>query len=239
MDLDPSRKSATTYTVTATGPGGTATAGATRVNHPEPPEDLRIHNQPSGGDDVTVVDWHDEVIGRAQTGYGPYGVDVSPDGDRVYVTTEEEGIVLIDAATNTVVATIPANATTVAVSPDGTVLYAVSTWEETLSAIDAETHEPIGSVDVGPSPRGIAVKPDGTRVYVSSLADGTVRVIDAASLEVLDTVQAAEPWASVDRSDRRASHADSMPRQLTVTTRPPTSRRLAVPHRATPTRTLP
>jgi len=197
--LEVSPAGTTTYTVTATGPGGTATAGVTvEVNHPEPARKTCAYITNCGGDDVTVVDvGTDEVIGRVQTGYGPYGVDVSPDGDRVYVTTEEEGIALIDAATNTVAATIPANATTVAVSPDGTVLYAVSTWEETLSAIDAETHEPIGSVDVGPSPRGIAVKPDGTRVYVSSLADGTVRVIDAASLEVLDTVQAAEPWASV------------------------------------------
>jgi len=189
----------TTYTIIATGPGGTATASVTvEVNHPQPVRKTCAYITNCGGNDVTAIDIDtNTVISRIETGYGPYGVDVSPDGDKVYVTTEEEGIVVIDAATNTVAATIPVNATTVAASPDGAVLYAVSTWEGTLTALDAATHELRGSVAVGPSPRGIAVKPDGTRIYVSSLADGTIRVIDAASLEVLKTIQAVGTWAAV------------------------------------------
>ncbi|HOS96724.1 MAG TPA: PKD domain-containing protein, partial [Deltaproteobacteria bacterium] len=189
----------TTYTITATGPGGTATASVTvEVNHPQQARRTCAYITNNGGSDVTVVDIAtNEVVSRIGTGYAPYGVDVSPDGDTVYVTTEEERIFVIDAASNTVAATVPVNASTVAASADGAVLYAVSTGEGTLSAIDAATHEPIGSVSVGPSPRGIAVHPDGTVVYVSSLADGTIRVVDAVSLEVLDTIEADGPWAAI------------------------------------------
>ncbi len=189
----------TTYSITATGPGGSATASVTvEVNHPQQARRTCAYITNNGGSDVTVVDIAtNEVVSRIGTGYAPYGVDVSPDGDTVYVTTEEEGISVIDAASNTVAATIPVNAATVAVSADGAVLYAVSTGEGTLSAIDAATHEPLGSVSVDPSPRSIAVHPDGTVVYVSSLADGTIRVVDAVSLEVLDTIEADGPWAAI------------------------------------------
>ena len=40
-----------------------------------------------------------------------------------------------------------------AASPDGSVLYAVSTGEGMLYAVDASTHELTGSVPTGESPR--------------------------------------------------------------------------------------
>jgi len=189
----------TTYTVTATGPGGTATANVTlEVNRPNQPRKNCAYITNYDGGDVTVVDIAaNAVLTRIPVGNGPYGVDVSPDGDLVYVTSEEDGISVIDSATNTVVGSIPVNATTVAASPDGSVIYAVSNGEGTLTAMDSASHEILGSVDVGASPCGIAVNPSGTRIFVASLEEGTVRVVDAADLSVMDTLQVSEPGTEV------------------------------------------
>ncbi|MGD0820289.1 MAG: PKD domain-containing protein [Desulfomonilia bacterium] len=192
--LQVSPSETTTYTITATSPGGIATASVpVGVNHPQLQRKAcaYITNMESG--DVTVVDIStNSIITRIPVGTAPYGVAVSPDGDRVYIACggSDGGIYVIDTITNTVAGTIEGiYATTLAVNPDGSIIYAVSAVDGTLTAIDAHSHGVIGVVQTGPSPFGIAVKPDGTRIYITSMEDGTMRVIDAATLAVIDTVQ--------------------------------------------------
>jgi YVTN family beta-propeller protein len=194
LQMSPSET--TTYTITATGPGGIATASvAVAVNHPQLQRKACAYITNMESNDVTVVDIStNSVITRIPVGTAPYGVAVSPDGDRVYIACGENdgGIYIIDTVTNTVAGTIEGmHATTLAVNPDGSIIYAVSADDGTLTAIDAHSHGVIGAAQAGPSPFGIAVKPDGTRIYITSMEDGTMRVIDAATLAVIDTVQIA------------------------------------------------
>ncbi len=195
VDLDHT----TTFTITATGPGGTATAGVT-VEVLAPPAHRKAYAYFTNRDDnnVSVVDLEtNTVITHIEVGYAPYGVAVSPDGDTVYVTSKENGISMIDAAANTLTGNIPVFVDTLAVSPDGKKLYGLSRDEETLMSIDIASGSILDSVEVGLAPHGIAVNNEGTRIYVSSLDDGTVRVIDALSMGVIATVVVTEPGDSV------------------------------------------
>jgi YVTN family beta-propeller protein len=76
---------------------------------------------------VSVVDTAtNAVIATIPVGDSPFGVAVSPDGSKVYVTNlGSASVSVIDAATNTVTATIPVGLqpSGVAVTPDGSKLY--------------------------------------------------------------------------------------------------------------------
>jgi DNA-binding beta-propeller fold protein YncE len=187
-----------TYTITAAGPGGAAQASVTvEVRGEGQASRACAYITNNAGTGVNVIDLGTgEALAAIEVGNAPYGVAVSPDGDRVYVTTDD-GLAVIDAATRTVEAVVPVIAATVAVSPDGGVIYTVSPEEGVLRAFNASTRECMGSVEVGMSPRAIAVKPDGTKIYVGCLDGGGISVIDPAGLEVVGSVAGMDPWASV------------------------------------------
>ena len=110
-----------------------------------------------------------------------------------YVTNAFDGTVsVIDAATNTVVATIPAGAAPdgVAVTPDGTQVYVTSFQNNTVSVIATASNTVVATITVGNEPFGVAVTPDGTQAYVANLGDNTVSVIATASNTVVATIPA-------------------------------------------------
>ena len=86
-----------------------------------------ITNGSFSNNDVSVIDTAtNTVIATIPVGSTPYGVAVTPDGSKVYVTNFGSNTVsVIDGATNTVIATIPiANSPGgVAVTPDGSKVY--------------------------------------------------------------------------------------------------------------------
>jgi YVTN family beta-propeller protein len=185
----------TTFTITVTGQGGTAAASVTvEVLAPPAPRKTYAYIPNMAGDDVSVVDLQtNTVTSHIEVGYGPYGVAVSPDGDTAYVTSRENGISIINAATNILTGSIPVFSDTIAVSPDGEKLYGVSRDEGTLISIDIASGAILDEIEVGPAPHGIAVNNEGTRIYVSSLEDGIVRAIDATTMAVISTVAITQP----------------------------------------------
>src|SRR5215831_12659939 len=129
-------------------------------------------------------------------------VAVAPDGSKVYVTTAIRagrgtgGVSVIEAATNTVIATIFLDRVNdgVAVTPDGRKVYVAANPSghigrpANVSVVDAATNAVIATVPVGFSPFGVAVTADGSKVYVASSGSNTVSVIDAATNAVIATV---------------------------------------------------
>ena len=108
-----------------------------------------------------------------------------------YVTNLENGTVsVIDAATQTVVATIPVGngPIGVAVTPDGTHAYVVNLEDGTVSVVATATNSVVATITVGIEPTGVAITPDGTHVYVTNVAEDTVSVIATASNTVAATV---------------------------------------------------
>jgi len=105
------------------------------------------------------------------------------------------GVSVIDAATNSVTATIPFSGAGpgVAVSPDGTKVYVVtfsSNSEPAVSVIATKSNMVIATIPlgIGAQPQGLAVSPDGSRVYVANQGSNTVSVIATATDMVTATI---------------------------------------------------
>jgi YVTN family beta-propeller protein len=137
----------------------------------------------------------DSVIATIPVG-GGWGVAVSPDGRKVYVANGE--LAVIDAATNTVAATLGIcgpNSIGVAVSPDNSKVYVTCTGGSVL-VINAATYAVTATILVSGVPYGVAVTPDGKRVYVTDYNDSTVTVINAVTNSVISTMTVGPPFTS-------------------------------------------
>jgi YVTN family beta-propeller protein len=127
--------------------------------------------------------------GATGVGNGPYGVAVSPDGTRVYVTNAADGTVSVLNPTVSptrspgLVGLVPVghNPQGVAVTPDSAHAYVANSADGTVSVIDASSLA-TNTFAVAANPQGVAVAPDGKHVYVAHGAPtNALRVIDPAS----------------------------------------------------------
>jgi YVTN family beta-propeller protein len=92
------------------------------------------------------------------------GVAVSPDGSKVYVTNDAlNNVVVINAATNTVTATISVGTGPlgVALTPDGSKVYIANIGDNNVSVIDTASKTVTATIPVGSNPIafGIFVQP--------------------------------------------------------------------------------
>ena len=123
-------------------------------------------------DTVSVIDiTTNTVIETITVGDGTLGLDITPDGARLYVANSFSGTVsLIDTETNTVIKTItglgsgPAG---VAITPTGTKVYVTNSFSDNVSVIDTLTNEVVETIPVGDEPAGVAI----TRGFQTTGAD--------------------------------------------------------------------
>ena len=145
---------------------------------------------------VSVIDTAtNNVTATVDVGISPYGVAVSPDGSKVYVTNSVWGngtVSVIDTATNTVTATVLVGDSPhgVAVTPDGKKVYVANYMGGTVSVIDTVSNTVISTVPVGDFdfPLGVAVTPDGTKAYVAKQFGNDISVIDTSTNTIISTV---------------------------------------------------
>ncbi len=88
----------------------------------------------------------------------PLALRVHPDGSRVYVTRNDDKFSVIDAASNSVIGTVPivgqaANA--IGVHPDGSRLYIVCTNSNWLRVFNTSGYTAIATVNLGHAPYGL------------------------------------------------------------------------------------
>lgn len=103
---------------------------------------------------------------------------------------------VIDAATNTIVASIPVglgcvcvDPDIVAIAPDGSRAYVTNELANSMSVIDTASNSVVATVAVGTGPAAVAVSPDGTHVYVVNGSGTTsVSVIDAQTNTIIATI---------------------------------------------------
>jgi len=156
---------------------------------------------------VSVIDGATNTVVGAITGTGEsfplmlcgvHGIATNREGTRLYFGhvpacgggPSGTSIVVVDTATNAVIATVPAGSgvpTGIAVNPAGTKVYMAVEFDNAVWVLDTATHA-TARIPVGRIPYGVAVNPAGTRVYVGNLDDHSVSVIDTASNTVIATV---------------------------------------------------
>ena len=64
-----------------------------------------------------------------------------------------------------------------AVSPDGSRLYVLSTENNTIATISTVTNRVLSRIPLGRAPSSLAVTPDGSKVGITNSNDGTVSVL--------------------------------------------------------------
>ena len=160
-------------------------------------------------DSVSVINiGTNAVIDKVPVGVKPWGISVSPDQSRVYVTNSGTNTVsVIDAQNDKVIATVGvgANPHGIAVNPNGNFVYVANTGPSytasgpnTVSVISTATNTVIATIPVGVDPLGVIISPDGSKVYVTNELSSTVSVIDTKTNSVITNISVGSvgsaPW---------------------------------------------
>jgi YVTN family beta-propeller protein len=179
---------------------------------------------------VLVVDTRDYT---AQTPLGGCASDVvvSPDGCHLYAAHNQvtdggaNGVVsVIDIACATTVATVPVNdLAALAISPDGSRLYAVSHDRRTfyqypagwLTIIDTASHAVVKTIAVGACPETVTASPDGAYLYITHYDTCSVSAVDLATGSTTAVVLRDAPLAVVFSPDSAHAYVRNV-RSLTV-----------------------
>lgn len=155
------------------------------------------------GNSVSVIDTGTCAVVNRITGTDePFAIATSSDSKCAYVNTASpayDAIVAIDIRANTVIATHPVafSVTDLAVSPDGTQVYASRTGADVV-VLDTATDD-IDVIDIvaapGMSAEHLRISPDGRRLYVATHkpSGGELVVIDARAKHVIDTLEIGSP----------------------------------------------
>ncbi|MFI5213565.1 MAG: hypothetical protein ACHQU8_03410 [Gemmatimonadales bacterium] len=109
-------------------------------------------------------------------GGSPQGIAVSPDNATLYVANESGALDVVDIATGTV--TTPVNfgagAFGLALTPDGTQLYATLWTVGAVTIVDRATLTIVKTISTGGTPRRVAFSPDGLTAVVASEAGSVI-----------------------------------------------------------------
>ena len=129
---------------------------------------------------VAVLDTDtDRVVGTIPVPPGPHGLVVTPDGRKVYVSSDGASTVsVIDTATDRVIGSIEVGATPhgVAISRDGGKVVVSGFGVNQALVIDTATDLVVGRIAV-PQPHNAAVSPDGRVAWVGSQAQGAAALV--------------------------------------------------------------
>ncbi len=123
----------------------------------------------------------------------PVYVAFTPDGAHAYVSVFDEAnpaansIVVVDTASRSVTATIPAEKYpyAIAVSPNGRQVYVPNHDADLISVIDTATNTVTNKITVRPNPHSVAFSVDGRRAYVANHASNVVTVLDTKNGAIL------------------------------------------------------
>ena len=134
------------------------------------------------------------VVGSITVGSNPFGVAITPDGTKVFVTNYgSNNVSVINTATNTVIATITVGSQPqgIVLSPDGTKAYVANQsiiGIGSVSVINTATNTVAATITVGYQPQGLAISPDGSRVYVANVNSNNISVINTTTNTVSTTI---------------------------------------------------
>lgn len=154
-----------------------------------------ISNRNSGS--ISVVDVSSSLVVATITDPNllvPESVAINQYGTKAYVAYLS-GVLVVDVATNTIDGSISAGFPQgLALSPDGSRLYAARSGPGTVVVLDTASRSVVTTITLasGSGPSGIVVSPDGNYVYVSNALTDTVSVIDTSTNSVVNTINVGD-----------------------------------------------
>ena len=143
--------------------------------------------------------------GCVNVGAAPYGVAVSPDGMRLYVTNmNANSVSVVDTSASAVIATISVGAEPwgVTFNRAGTRAYVTNLSPDTVTVFDTADNSIVGTVHVGNNPIGLVTSRDDTRLYVTNAASESVSIIDTSTNSVIDTITVGTAPVGISLSPR-------------------------------------
>jgi quinoprotein dehydrogenase-associated probable ABC transporter substrate-binding protein len=199
----------------------------------EPAELVYVTNEDAGT--ISIISAATQkVIGEVPVGTRPRGIEVSRDGELVYValsgspkcpptTPDEEcaklaadktkdGIAVVDARRRTVLRVLPGGSDPEEFDVDaaGGRLFVSNEDAGELSIVDLATGKVLRTVKVGSEPEGVRLRPDRAAVYVTSESDHAVTVVDAGSGAVLGNIPVGwRPRDSIFSGDGARAYVSS------------------------------
>ncbi|OLC07423.1 MAG: hypothetical protein AUH42_03625 [Gemmatimonadetes bacterium 13_1_40CM_70_11] len=99
-----------------------------------------------------------------------FNIAVAPSGQRVYVTTSDGRVYVIDAASNTIVDSmrVGSAANGLAFSPGGDRLYVSSRDAGTVTVFSTQTDAPLDTITTSGMPQRLVVSTDGRKLFVAN-----------------------------------------------------------------------
>lgn len=149
----------------------------------------------SGDDQIRLVDTvsHQDMGTPidAPEDSSPYRGALSPDGNWLYVSLQDnDAVMVVDTHTNQVshILMVGNAPNGIAFSGDGSLAFVANYNDYSVTVIDTVVPTVTDTIVVGDSPASIATSPCLDKVYVANQDDGTVSVIDASTLNVIETI---------------------------------------------------
>lgn len=129
-----------------------------------------------------------EVKERVELGKNIHGIDVSPDGKFVYITSGDlqEGkefnyIMIYDTQKKKVIKEIESNSKSpahISFTNDGKLAFVSNVMSNDISVIDTEKQDIIKTIPVGDTPNEGKLSSDGETLYVANLMDNALSIVD-------------------------------------------------------------
>jgi YVTN family beta-propeller protein len=138
----------------------------------------------SGSSSVDAIDTAtNTVTATIKVGADPTGIVITRDGSTAYVLSAN-GIDPISTATNTPSKVIDPGATSIALDPDGYILYALNAHSDSVTLINVTTGQVHKPIKVNGSPDAIAFTPKGRIAYITTTSPATVISIPTATRKI-------------------------------------------------------
>lgn len=142
------------------------------------------------------------LIKKINTGRNLHGIDITPDGQYLYVTSgwtdkkeEYNYINIIDTEKDKIVKTIKSDESSPAhidFSKNSKYAYVVNVMGNSVSIVDVDNKTIDKVIDVGVMPNEAELSPDNKYLYVANVQSGTISVIDLDKKKLIDNIEAGE-----------------------------------------------